>query len=489
MSAGANLSTQETHWDLVVIGAGQGGLPLARAFSRGGRRVALVERVHVGGTCINEGCSPTKTVIASARVAYLARRAASYGVRARDGAAATRAASSGLVVDLGRVHERKQQIVDSFRDADERSLASAGVELSRGQARFIGPRTVRVTASGGDGEADARTLSGDLVVINTGLRAAVPALPGLDTVPYLTSTSVLELTDLPAHLIVLGGGYVGLEFAQAFRCFGSRVTIVQRDAQLLPHEDPDVAEAVTAIMRDDGIDVIRAADAIRVERTDGGVRLLWRPRGADGDERAVDGTRLLVATGRVPNSGDLGLDAAGVETDARGYVRVNERLETTAQGVYAIGDVKGGPAFTHISYDDFRILRTNLLERGSATTAERVVPYTVFIDPQLGAIGMTEREARQAGKRVRVATLPMSSVARALEVDETRGLMKVVVDADTSEILGARVLGLEGGELAALFQIAMMGKLPYTALRDAVFSHPTLAESLNNLFMAMDAVG
>lgn len=489
MSAGANVSTQETHWDLVVIGAGQGGLPLAREFSRGGRRVALVERIHVGGTCINEGCSPTKTVIASARVAYLARRAASYGVRAGDDAVATGAASSALVVDLGRVHERKQQIVDSFRAEDERSLASAGVELSRGQARFIGPRTVRVTASGGDGEADARTLSADLVVINTGLRAAVPVLPGLDTVPYLTSTSVLELTELPAHLIVLGGGYVGLEFAQAFRRFGSRVTLVQRDAQLLPREDPDVAEAVTAIMREDGIDVIRAAETIRVERTDGGVRLLWRPHGAGGDEHAVDGTRLLVATGRVPNTGDLGLDAAGVETDARGYVRVNERLETTAQGVYAIGDVKGGPAFTHISYDDFRILRTNLLERGLATTAERVVPYTVFIDPQLGAIGMTEREARQAGKRVRVATLPMSSVARALEVDEPRGLMKVVVDADTSEILGARVLGLEGGELAALFQIAMMGKLPYTALRDAVFSHPTLAESLNNLFMAMDAAG
>jgi pyruvate/2-oxoglutarate dehydrogenase complex dihydrolipoamide dehydrogenase (E3) component len=488
MKAGADVSTRETHWDLIVIGAGQGGLPLAREFSRSGRRVALVERVHIGGTCINEGCSPTKTVIASARVAYLARRAASYGVRARDDAAERQAASSALVVDLDRVHERKQQIVDSFRSRDERSLASAGVELARGQARFIGPRTVRVTASGGDGEADAdaRTLSADLVVINTGLRAEVPALPGLDTVPYLTSTSVLELTDVPRHLIVLGGGYVGLEFAQAFRRFGSRVTIVQRDAQLLPREDTDVAEAVTAIMRDDGIDVIRAAEAIRVERTDGGVRLFWRPHAADGDETAVDGTRLLVATGRVPNTGDLGLDAAGVETDPRGYVRVNERLETTAQGVYAIGDVKGGPAFTHISYDDFRILRTNLLERGSATTAERAVPYTVFIDPQLGAIGMTEREARQAGKRVRVATLPMSSVARALEVDETRGLMKAVVDADTSEILGARVLGLEGGELAAIFQIAMMGKLPYTALRDAVFSHPTLAESLNNLFMAMD---
>jgi pyruvate/2-oxoglutarate dehydrogenase complex dihydrolipoamide dehydrogenase (E3) component len=481
----------DEHFELVVIGAGPGGVPLARAFARAGRRVALVERVHVGGTCINEGCSPTKTVIASARVAHLARRAPSYGVQPADVGAGTHGAPAGVRVDLDRVHERKQEIVESFRSASERSLAAAGVELVRGQARFVGPRTVRVTeaADGGASGRGALALSADLVVINTGLRAAVPRIQGLADVPFLTSTSILEQTELPEHLIVLGGGYVGLEFAQAYRRFGSRVTVVQRDAQLLPREDADIAEAVAEILREDGIELLLHAEATRVDRDDAGIRLVWRARGGEGEEREIAGSHLLVATGRVPNTDDLGLEAAGVDTDTRGYVRVNERLETSAPGVLAIGDVKGGPAFTHISYDDFRILRTNLLDGGSATTAGRLVPYTVYIDPQLGAVGMTEREARAAGKRVRVARLPMSSVARALEVDETRGLMKAVVDADTNQILGATVLGLEGGEIATLFQIAMMGKLPYTALRDAVFSHPTLAEALNNLFTAMDRAG
>lgn len=488
--ASPNLPSEE-HFDLVVIGAGQGGGPLAGTFARAGRRVALVERVHVGGTCINEGCSPTKTVIASARVAQVVRRAASYGIQETDGDGEARGAPVDVVVDLVRVHERKQGIVDSFRSGSERSLAAAGVELVRGQARFAGPRTVRVTAIQGANARDsgARTLSADLVVINTGLRAAVPRLPGIDDVRYLTSTSILELTERPEHLIVLGGGYVGLEFAQAYRRFGSRVTVVQRDAQLLPPEDTDIAEAVATIMRDEGLDVFLSAEAVRVERADDGVRLVWRNRHGDGTEHEIVGSHLLVAAGRVPNTDDLGLDTAGVTTDERGYVRVNERLETSSAGVYAIGDVKGGPAFTHISYDDFRVLRANLLDGGTATTTGRLVPYTVFIDPQLGAIGMTEREARAAGKRVRVAKLPMSSVARALEVDETRGFMKAVVDADTSQILGASVLGLEGGEIATLFQVAMMGKLPYTALRDAVFSHPTLAEALNNLFAAMDRAG
>ncbi|NUO39920.1 MAG: mercuric reductase [Gemmatimonadaceae bacterium] len=488
MSDASPRPSSEEHFDLVVIGAGQGGGPLAGAFARAGRRVALVERVHVGGTCINEGCSPTKTVIASARVAHLARRASSYGIQVTDVDGEVRGAPADVVVDLVRVHERKQGIVDSFRSGSERSLAAAGVLLVRGQARFVGPRRVRVTETEGEGtrENGTRTMSADLVVVNTGLRAALPPLPGLDDIHYLTSTSILELTERPDHLIVLGGGYVGLEFAQAYRRFGSRVTVVQRDAQLLPHEDADIAEAVAAIMRDEGLDVVLSAEATRVERADEGVRLVWRSRNGDGTEHEIVGSHLLVATGRAPNTDDLGLDAAGVETDERGYVRVNERLETSAEGVYAIGDVKGGPAFTHISYDDFRILRANLLDRGTATRAGRLVPYTVFIDPQLGAVGMTEREARAAGKRVRVATLPMSSVARALEVNETRGFMKAVVDAETNQILGATVLGLEGGEIATLFQVAMMGKLPYTVLRDAVFSHPTLAEALNNLFTAMD---
>ncbi|MDQ2664992.1 MAG: mercuric reductase [Gemmatimonadota bacterium] len=478
------------HYDLIVIGAGQGGGPLAGAFARAGKRVALVERVHVGGTCVNEGCSPTKTVIASARIAHLARRAAEYGVTPVGAAHADSRSPSEWRVDLHRVHERKQHIVDDFRSGSEHSLADAGVNLIRGQARFTGKRTIEVVMEDSEGQSQpARTLTAERVVINTGLRPAVPRLNGLETVPYLTSTSILELTDLPEHLIVLGGGYVGLEFAQAFRRFGSRVTVVQRDGQLLSREDADVAEAVADILREEGIDVLLSAEAVRVERDGtkpGGVRLVWRARKGPAEEQVVTGSHLLVAAGRTPNTDDLGLDHAGVTMDDRGYVQVNERLETSTAGVFAIGDVKGGPAFTHISYDDFRILRSNLLEGGSATTTDRMIPYTVFIDPQLGAVGMTEREARVSGRRIRIAKLPMTSVARALEVDETRGFMKAVVDAESGLILGATVLGIEGGEIATLFQVAMMGKLSYTVLRDGVFSHPTLAEGLNNLFTGMD---
>lgn len=483
--------TAADHYDLIVLGSGQGGGPLAGAFARAGRRVALVERAHVGGTCVNEGCSPTKTIVASARVAHLARRAPEYGVHCT-GAPEVR-------VDLARVRERKQAIVDSFRSGSERSLEKSGANLVRGHARFTAPRTVEVQATSDDprGATTAgRRLSGDVVVISTGLRPAIPPLPGLADTPYLTSTSVMELTEVPPHLLVLGGGYVGVEFAQAYRRFGSRVTIVQRGAHLLGREDDDVADAVADILREDGIEVLLSAEAVRVETRRGEIRLAWRGTGttddsskAGADERTIVGSHLLVATGRRPNTDDLGLEAAGISFDSHGYVTVDERLRTSVEGVYAMGDVKGGPAFTHISYDDFRILRRNLLEGGNATTDGRLVPSTVFIDPQLGAIGMTEREAREAGHSIRVARLPMSQVARALEVDESRGFMKAVVDADTRQILGARALGLEGGELATLFQVAMMGKLPYTALRDGVFSHPTLAESLNNLFTAMESSG
>jgi pyruvate/2-oxoglutarate dehydrogenase complex dihydrolipoamide dehydrogenase (E3) component len=469
-----------SHYDAIVVGAGQGGGPLAGAFARAERRTALIERVHVGGTCVNEGCSPTKTMVASARVAYLAGRAADYGVH-----------SCPVQIDLRRVWERKQAIVDSFRAGSERGLARAGVEVIRGQARFTGPRALEVSSEG-----DVLSLSADLVFINTGLRPAIPRIPGLEDVPYLTSTSIMELADLPSHLIVLGGGYVGLEFAQMFRRFGSRVSVIQDGPQLLPREDEDVAGEVARLLAEDGIDVVLNADATAVYMMNGRVAVSYRTREGSGTgetratrEAVVAGSHLLVAVGRVPNTDDLNVAATGLETDRRGFVRVNERLETTAPGVYALGDVTGGPAFTHISYDDFRILRTNLLHGGSATTVGRLVPYTVFIDPQLGRIGMTEREALAAGRVVRVAKLPMSQVARALEVDETRGFMKAVVDADSERILGAAVLGLEGGEIAALLQVAMMGGLPYAALRDGIFSHPTLAESLNNLFMTLDRPG
>ena len=456
-------------YDVIVIGAGQGGGPLAGAFARAGRRTALIERAHVGGTCVNEGCSPTKTMVASARVAHVARRASAYGVR-----------SDVTGVDLSVVRRRKQAIVESFRSGSERGLERSGVELVRGTARFTAPRTIAV------GQGDSRTsLTADTIVIDTGLVTAIPPVSGLAEVPYLTSTSIMELEEVPEHLLVLGGGYVGLEFAQMFHRFGSRVTVLQRDAQLLPREDQDVAEEIANFLRDDGIDVRVGVEAREVRHANGDVELTCA-QGPAASECRVQGTHLLVATGRAPDTDALHLAAGGIDVDAKGFVRVNDRLETSAPGVFALGDVTGGPAFTHVSYDDHRILRTNLLEGGQASTAGRILPYTVFIDPQLGRVGMTERDAVASGRRIRVAKLPMSSVARALEVDETRGFMKAVVDADSGLILGASVLGLEGGEIATLFQLAMMGGLPYPRLRDGMFSHPTLAESLNNLFMALD---
>ena len=295
----------------------------------------------------------------------------------------------------------------------------------------------------------------------------------------------MELDALPEHLLVLGGGYIGLEFGQLFRRFGSRITIVQSIGQLLKTEDADVAEEVRKILQEDGVDVLLNAKAKRVEQVGQGIRVHLE---GGGKATTLDGSHLLVATGRTPNSDTLNLSQAGVRADERGFIAVNEHLETNVEGIYALGDIKGGPAFTHISYDDFRILRANLLEGKSASTANRQVPYCLFIDPQLGRIGMTENEARAQGRKIGVAKLAMTSVARALEVDETRGFMKAVVDGETNQILGAAVLGIEGGEIMSVLETAMMGKLPYTALRDATFAHPTLAESLNNLFTAMDNV-
>lgn len=448
-------------YDAIVIGAGQGGGPLAGAFAKAGRRTLLVERTHIGGTCINEGCTPTKTMIASGRVAYLARRGADFGVN-----------TTNLTIDLPRVRERKRTIVEEWRTGSEQSLAKAGVKVEFGHARFLAPHTIEIEKSNGERFEAAS----DIIVINTGLRPLIPKIPGLADVPYLTSTSIMELDAIPEHLIVLGGGYIGLEFGQLFRRFGSRVTIVHRGEQLLPREDPDIASAVADILKEDGIDIrLRINTTSAARSANGGVEL----------EPDIAGSHLLVATGRTPNTEDLGADAAGIELDEHGYIKANARLETTAKGVYVIGDVKGGPAFTHVSYDDFRILRSNLLHNGNASTEGRILPYTVFLDPQLGRVGMTEKEARDAGFNVRVARMPMNNVARALEMDESRGVMKAVVDDATKHILGAAILGVDGGEVAAMLQVAMMGNLPYTTLRDGMFSHPTLSEALNNLFASI----
>jgi pyruvate/2-oxoglutarate dehydrogenase complex dihydrolipoamide dehydrogenase (E3) component len=458
------------HYDAIVIGAGQGGVPLARTLAGAGRETALVEREHVGGTCINEGCTPTKTMVASAKAAYFDRRSADYGIQ-----------NGPVTVDMVRVRQRKRDIVESFKSGNERRIEDTdNLDLVRGEARFTGPKELEVRLIGGE----TIDLRAENVFINVGARPGSVPLDGLDGIPALNSTSIMELDEVPEHLLVLGGGYLGLEFAQMFRRFGSEVTVVQRGPQLLSREDPDVAEAVAGILREDGLEILLETHSRRVEQSEDG-RIQLTVETPDG-ERTLSGSHLLVAAGRPPNTDKLNLEAAGVETDGRGFVKVNERLETNVPGIYALGDVKGGPAFTHISYDDFRILRANLIEGKEASIADRLVPYTVFIDPQLGRIGLSEQEARDQERSFHVAKMPMSYVARALEVDEARGFMKAVVDADTGEILGCAVLGIEGGEIMAMMQIAMMGKLPYTALRDAVFSHPTLAESLNNLFASID---
>ncbi|MBO0777716.1 MAG: mercuric reductase [Ktedonobacteraceae bacterium] len=459
-----------TQFDAIVLGSGQAGGPLASALAQAGKKTAIIEREHVGGTCINEGCTPTKTMVASARVAYLARRAADYGVQI-----------GPVNIDMRVVRQRKRNIVESFRGGSQHRLESTeGLSLLMGEARFTGPKTLEVHMHDGS----LLELSADLIFINTGDRPAAPRIEGIDSITPLDSTSIMELDTVPEHLLVLGGGYVGLEFGQMFRRFGSQVTIVQRGEQLLAREDADVAQEVAKILREDGIEVLLQTSAQRVAPTgDGRVQLTVRtPQG----ERVLVGSHLLAAAGRVPNTDRLNLSATGAQTNQHGYIRVNERLETNVPGIYALGDVKGGPAFTHISYDDFRIIRTNLLQNGSVSIKDRLLLYTVFIDPQLGRVGLTEKEAREKGYDINIARMPMNWVARALEVDEPRGFMKAIVDARTQQILGAAVLGIEGGELMSMLEIAMLGKLPYTVLRDGVFAHPTLAESLNNLFSSLE---
>jgi pyruvate/2-oxoglutarate dehydrogenase complex dihydrolipoamide dehydrogenase (E3) component len=469
MSAQTTLPTDTPEdYDAILIGSGQGGNPLAGALTAAGKKTALIERQDVGGTCINRGCTPTKTMVASARAAYLARRAADYGVDA-----------GNIAVDLGRVRERKRAIVSSFRDGGEKRLEKAHVELIRGEASFTGPQQIRVALQTG-GE---RRLTAPQIFIDTGTRSGAPPIEGLDTVPYLDNERIMELGQVPEHLVILGGGYIGVEFCQMFRRFGSNVTVIHSGAQLLSGEDQDVAAEVLKILRQDGIEILLNARTEKVSRSGGVIALKVE---ADGQALTIEGSHLLVATGRVPNTSALNPAAAGIQLDDRGYIQANDRLETSAPGVYALGDVKGGPQFTHIAYDDYRILKANLLDGGNRTVRDRMVPYTIFMDPELGRVGMTEAQAKKSGQKIRVARMAMTSVARALEVDETRGLMKAVVDAETEEILGATVLGIEGGEIMAVFQMAMMGHLKYSVLRDAVFAHPTLAESLNNLFFHFD---
>ncbi|PNY24584.1 pyridine nucleotide-disulfide oxidoreductase RclA [Tolypocladium capitatum] len=478
-----------THYEAVVIGSGQGGTPLSMAFAQAMHKTALIESAHVGGCCINEGCTPTKTMIATGRVAYLARRGPDYGVRIGSGSVGD-GATNDVHVAMDKVRQRKRDMVESFRSGSERRVREAGVELMTGSARFQDERTVRVR--GKDGAET--TLTADRIFLCSGER---PAPPGVEAASFppgtiLDSTSIQELGVVPSHLVVVGGGYVGLEFGQLFRRLGSAVTILQRGAQLLPREDADVAEAVLDMLREDGVKVLLEASPTSVRATGDtdpatAVSVSVSDTGGDGPSELL-ASHVLFAAGRVPNTDSLNLGAAGIETTARGHVAVDPQLRTSNPRVWALGDVKGGPAFTHVSYDDFRLLRANLIEQDAnavpLTTVGRILPYVVYTDPQLGHVGLHEGQLRAEipGRKIQVASMPMAHVARALETDESRGLMKAVVDAETQQILGFTCLGLDGGEVMSVVQMAMVGRVKWPALRDAVWAHPSLAESLNNLW-------
>jgi pyruvate/2-oxoglutarate dehydrogenase complex dihydrolipoamide dehydrogenase (E3) component len=409
-------------------------------------------------------------MVASGRVAYLARRAADYGVDA-----------GPVSVDMQRVVERKRAIVERFRNYGTKKLqGTKNLELVFGAARFIDARTVEVGLRDGGN----RRFSASKIVINTGARPSRPPIAGLTDVPALDSTSIMELTDLPRHLVVLGGGFIGLEFAQMFRRFGAEVTVLEGAPRLALRDDPDVGEALQKVLAEDGLRIECGAMVEGVDGAAGDIGVHFR---RDGSVQTVRGSHLLVAVGRQPNTDELNLRAAGIDVDGKGYVTVDDTLQTSTAGIFAAGDVNGGPAFTHISYDDFRILRDRWLHNIDARRGDRPVPSTVFTDPQLASVGLNETAARSRGLQFRVARIGMNGVARALETGESRGFIKVIVDARTDQILGCTVFGIEGGEIMSMLQIAMMGKLPYTVLKEAIFAHPTLAEGLNNVFLALDA--
>jgi pyruvate/2-oxoglutarate dehydrogenase complex dihydrolipoamide dehydrogenase (E3) component len=452
------------NFDVVILGSGQGGKLLAWELGRAGKTVAVVERRWVGGACPAVACLPSKNEMWSARVAHLVRNAADFGT-----------ITGPVSIDMSKVRSRKQAMIDREIEFHLGAYKSSGVDLIMGTGRFVGDRTIAVALNAGG----TRVISGTEVVINVGTHAAIPNIPGLAAVRPLTHIEALELDYTPAHLIVLGGGYVGIEMAQAYLRFGSRVTIVEPGRQLMGREDADVAAEMLALLTAEGVEVLLGAKPTLVRGVSGDCVSLTVTT-AD-SERRIEGSDLLVAVGRVANTADIGLDLAGVDLDARGFIRVTERLETTAPGVWAIGEAAGSSQFTHVSVDDYRIVRDNMVG-GNRRTNDRLVPYVMFTDPPLGRVGLSESEAERAGIPVRVAKLPMSSVLRTEATDETQGFMKVLVGANDDSILGFSMIGSEAGEVMAVIQTAMLAGLPYRKLRDAVFAHLTIAEGLGPLF-------
>jgi pyruvate/2-oxoglutarate dehydrogenase complex dihydrolipoamide dehydrogenase (E3) component len=454
-------------YDAIIIGGGKAGKTLAPALVADGRKTALVERslTMIGGSCINVACIPTKTMVASAEVANIVRNSATYGVKA-----------NALTVDLAEVIQRKRSVVQSMRATNLHNLEMAlSHDLIIGVGRLVAEKTIEVVPA----EGTTRYLTAEQLFINTGTRPLIPPIPGLKETGFLTSESIMEIEHLPEHLIVLGSGYIGLEFAQMFRRFGSRVTVIGKSGQILSQQDPDIAIAIQALLQRDGIEFMLNAEVLRVDCSGNATELQILV----GDRKMnLQGSHLLVAVGRVPTTNALNLAAAGVETDARGFIQVNDRLETNIPGIWALGDINGGPQYTHVALDNYRIIKANLIDGGNRSTGDRPIPSCLFIDPELAHVGLTEIEAQQQGYAIRVAKLDASAIPRAATLGQTDGLLKAIVDTETGRILGCSLLCHAAGEVISTVQMVMQAQMPYTVLRDSVLTHPTMTEGLNLLF-------
>ncbi len=457
-------------YDAIVIGSGQAGGPLAKKLALSGMKTALIERRYVGGTCVNDGCTPTKTWVASAKAAYMAVKGKDLGVNVKS-----------FKVDMVQIKKRKDQIILKARNGNQKAIEETkNLDLIFGDATFTGNKTVTVQLKEG-GEVE---LKADLFFLNTGCKTIIPDIEGLNDINYLTSTSILELDKVPDHLLVIGGNYIGLEFGQMFRRFGSKVTILEKGARIVVHEDEDVSAEITHILEEEDIKILTDSLPLKFKAT--GKGNISATIKTAGKEHKIKCSHVLIAAGRGPNTDTLGLEKTGVKSNERGFIEVDDKLETNIKGIYALGDVKGGPAFTHISYNDYTIVYRNLIEGQNLNIKGRPVPYCMFTDPQLGHVGISETEAKKQGLNFKVAKLPMTHVARAIETGDTRGFMKAVVDADTKKILGATVLGPEGGEIMTVLQMAMEGGITYDRIRYCVIAHPLYSESLNNLFMTIE---
>jgi len=462
MTKGEGMADPE-RYEVLVIGSGESGKYIAWTMAKAGRRTAVVERKWVGGSCPNIACLPSKNLIHSARVASLARRNEEFGL-----------VYPSLATNMQRVQQRKQRMVDELVKVHLDRYKASGAELIMGSGRFVGPRTVSIALNSG-GE---RIISAERVFINVGTRSTIPNISGLDAAKPMTHIEALNLDRVPEHMIMLGGGYIGLELAQAMRRFGSRVTVIEQGPQLAGREDPDVGRAIQELFQDEGIDVALDTEIRAVEGISG--QAIHVKTTSKGGEHMIGATDLLVAVGRTPNTKDLGLEIAGVEVDARGYVKTNERLETTAENVWAVGDCAGSAQFTHVAFDDFRIVRDNL-NGGNRSTKDRLIPFVMFTDPELARVGLNEGDARRRNIAYRILKTPMASVLRTRTTSEPRGFLKMLVDEASDRILGFTAFGAEASEIMSAVQVAMLGQLPYTVLRDAIFTHPTAAEGLNVL--------